>query len=190
MRELHTAALQHAHQLYIVVARNADRLPCLHHPHHQPQHIGSRRPAVYQIADERQAPPLWRRYRKPALLALCGVAEFRHQLQQFIQASVHIANNVERPMIIAAIVPKRLPLDHSRVRFFRRTDPEHVPEALALQSAKRSPHLVQLVPHHMRPKLPVGPVRVAVVTQLLRHIEHDRHRKAVILARNFHQRFA
>ena len=47
-----------------------------------------------------------------------------------------------------------------------------------------------LLPHHVRSEVAVGPALIALVAQLLGHIEHDCHSERVIFTRQLHQAFA
>jgi hypothetical protein len=52
VRELHIAAAELAHELHVVVARDAEGGTRADHSHHEPQHVGRPRPAVDEVADE------------------------------------------------------------------------------------------------------------------------------------------
>lgn len=103
---------------------------------------------------------------------------------------MHVANDVERAMLVPAIVPERLTLDDRRVNFVRSGEAEDVRKAFALEPAQRSSQLLRLISHHVRPKLPIRSAGIALVTEPFRHIENDGDREDVVLARDLDQRFA
>jgi hypothetical protein len=58
VRHLHVAAAQRAHQLVLVIPRDAQRVPRGDHPHDQAQHAGGVRSAVDEVADGDRATAL------------------------------------------------------------------------------------------------------------------------------------
>ena len=57
---------------------------------------------------------------------------------------MHIADDVERAVLLLAIVPQRLPLNHRCLDFFH-VQHVNVPESFFLQTAKRTPQILPLV---------------------------------------------
>jgi hypothetical protein len=63
-------------------------------------------------------------------------------------------------------------------------------EAFALQPAQRTAQQADLVAHHMRSEIAIGPILVALDAERLRHVEHDRDRQRMMLAREIDQQAA
>ncbi len=103
---------------------------------------------------------------------------------------MHVADDVEGPVLLLAVVPERLALDGDGVDLLGRGQHEHVAEALALQAAERPAELLPLLADHVRPEVAVCPSPVPLQTQPLREVEHDGNREAVVGAGQGHQRLA
>ena len=63
-----------------------------------------------------------------------------------------------------------------------------MPEALALQPAEGAIHLLNLLPDDVGSEIPVGAFPIPFLAGLFGYIQHDRHRKTVILTREGDQR--
>ena len=113
MRHLHLRALQGPHQLVLVVAGHGKGVAGLDHSHRQPQHPRGIRAPVDQIAQEDHPPPgrVGRVDRPPGVVASEQVAQPLQQRLEFGPAAVHIADDVERPVLVAKVVQQRLPDD-------------------------------------------------------------------------------
>src|SRR5215203_4441643 len=116
------------------------------------------------------------------------ISQLREQRGEFVEAAMHISNDVEWPALGSFVVPKRLALDRDRIHFLRRSEHIHMPEAFALQLAHRSAHLLRLLPDHVWPEVAIRPVAVPLLANFFRQIKDDRYGEAVKLAREFHVR--
>ena len=190
MRELNVAAFQCLDQLHIVVARHTECLAATNHRHRQTEYAGGCGAAIDKIADKDQFASVRRGNGKFVVFSSDGVAKLGHQLQQFIEAAMHIANDVEWPMFVPPVVPKRCALDGDCFHFFRSGELEDVAKTLALQATQRAPHLLCLIANHVRTELPVGAGNVPLVAQLLRQVKDDCSRQNVVLPRKLDQRLA
>ena len=123
VRDLHVLAPQLAHQLHVVVAGHAERRSGLDHAHHQPQHVGNLRPAVHQVAEEDRLATLRRmvdaEIRSPSRSST-GRSRAAQQLAKLVEAAVDVADDVERAVLVLAVVPQRLALDLAAVDLLRR----------------------------------------------------------------------
>src|SRR5205085_5494958 len=67
---------------------------------------------------------------------------------------------------------------------------EDMAKTFTLKTAQRTAQLLALVAHDVRPEGALGTLAVALLTELLRQVEHDGHRQTVILTRQRHERLA
>ncbi len=187
---LDVAAVQRPDQLRLVIARHGQRVARGGHAHRQPQHAHRGRSAVDQIADEdHPASPRMFGVDRPALLvAGHGVAEPVEQHEQFVEAAVHVADHVERSVLVAEVVQQPLPDDHRPVDLVHRRQHVHPAEALPGQPADRPAQLSRLPLDRAVAEGPIGADGVALDRHLGRHVEDDRHRQDVVVARQSHQR--
>ena len=86
---------------------------------------------------------------------------------------MQIADDVERPVFVPLVVPKRGPLDDRRLDFLGRVEDEDVREAFPLQSPNGPPQLRLLLPDDVRPEVPVLPPPIPLLADLLGQIEDD-----------------
>jgi len=99
VRDLHVATLELAHKLCVVVAGQADRGAGGGHRHDEPQHARRVRPAIAVVADEDRPAAVGRRHK----LTVDGVAELAEQGDELVAAAVDVADDVERPVLGAAV---------------------------------------------------------------------------------------
>ena len=118
------------------------------------------------------------------------VPECAKQATKFVQAPMDIADDVERPVLIAPVYPERLALHDGRIDRLFRLQGENVSEAFPFQEPLRSTHLVALPMDDILPDDAVGPLLVPVDHHSLRHIEDDADDEAVVLLGEFDQRLA
>ena len=118
------------------------------------------------------------------------IAKVLQERVQFVTAAVHIADNVERSMLMLAVAPDRLALHHRSLNLFWRGQDKDMAKSFTLKMAQRTPQLLALVAHDVRPKGALRTLAVALLTELLRQIEHDGYWQAVILTRQRHERLA
>lgn len=184
MRYAHVTPPKLAHQLHVVVAGYAQADALRRHRHSQTKHVGRLRPAVDQVAEKDGLSSRRVRHREgcfsvgPPNL----VAERFEQSLELVEAAVYVPDEVEGPVVRAAVVPERLPLDGRSLDRLRRIEDEDVPEPLALKLAEGTAELLHLLPQDVWPEGAVGASRVAISTDLLVHIENDRDGERVKLA--------
>jgi hypothetical protein len=94
-----------------MVSGNAERCSFIDHLHDQPQNFGNPGSAVNQITDEDCPASIWRG-RRQAIFDL--ITELTEQCDQLLVTTVHVADDVERPMLVFQVVPKRLARDRDR----------------------------------------------------------------------------
>ena len=102
MRDLNVLAPDFAHELHVMIAWHAQRRPRIHGFQHQPNHVGNFWPAINQVADKHELAP-FRMF--PSASRLLRVTQLAEQFDEFIKAAMHVANDVERPMLPFQIVP-------------------------------------------------------------------------------------
>ena len=105
MRNLHILAPERLDQLDVMITRHTERLTGAHHCHHQAQYVGRSGSTIHQIADECQLAAIGRCYCELLFAALNLIPKLRHQFQQLIQTTMHVADNVERTMLRTLVVP-------------------------------------------------------------------------------------
>ena len=125
VRDLHVAAVQLAHQLDVVVAGHGQR-DAVARPSASPG-AACRECAAPGRRGRRGRWPCdlsgWLRPR-PVAVGLDPPAERRQQLDQLVVAAVDVADDVERAVLVLAVVPERLALDRRRVDLLERA--QHV----------------------------------------------------------------
>ena len=73
----------------------------------------------------------------PCACALAGfVTQLRQQLDQLIEAPMHIADEVERAVLVLQVVPERLPDEFNRLDFRQRPEHMNMAKSFALQPAQ------------------------------------------------------
>src|SRR6266498_2697824 len=102
---------------------------------------------------------------------------------------MYVADNIERTMIVTAVIPQRLAFDRRRFDFFRRVENEDMPKPFSLEHAQRTAQLLPLLSDHVGTEIAIGSVAIPFVTQPLGNIKNDRYRNAMILPRYGNQRF-
>jgi hypothetical protein len=186
VRDLDVAAPQRPQQLVLVVADHGQAGALGHHAHDPAQHPGDVRPPVDEVADEDH----------PAALGVSGrpavgvdlVAELGQQRDQLVVAAVDVAHDVERTVLVAAIGPGPLALDHRALDLVDRAQHGDPAEALAGQAPEAAVQLLALAPHDVVAEVAVGPPAVALEADRLGHVEHHRHGQHVVGPRHLDQR--
>ena len=129
--DLHILALELAHQLLVMVARHAKGRAIRHHTHDQLEHSGDRRSTIDQVTQE-DGPATGRRLGGDCTAGFAyGIAKLLQQGDQFVEAAVHIADDVKRPVLVLQVGPKRLPLDRHRLDLTRRSHHVDIAESFA-----------------------------------------------------------
>src|SRR6516164_7541215 len=129
MRQLHVAPFQLPHQLHVVISGNAKRCSLINHSHHEPQHFGYLGSAIYQIADEDSPSTLRWNCLSGLRFFVHAISKLTKQSGELLIAPVNVPDDVEWPVLVFLVVPKRLSRDCSRGNFLRRTQNEHVTES-------------------------------------------------------------
>src|SRR4029077_20282406 len=138
VRHLHVLAPQLLKQLHVMVAGNTDCGSGCDHPHYESQYLGNLRAPIYQITKEDCLSPLGHPDLMPIAVLLDRITKGRHQFQEFIEASMNIADDVEGPVLISAIRPHRLPHDFQSFQLLGSLKDVNSPKALAFEPSKRT----------------------------------------------------
>src|SRR5438270_12666061 len=104
-----------AHELNVMIARNAESRSSIDHSFHKLNDLWDFRPTIDQIPNENCFPSGWRLC--STVLISC-IAELFQQLQQLVITTMDVADNVERPMLMVQIVPQRLAHNLSGINLF------------------------------------------------------------------------
>ena len=114
-----------------MVARHADRDPARHRIHDEAQAVDNARAPVHQVAEKTRAVALFMRDGKALVLRLDAIAKLGQQRFEFIAAAVEIADDVERPGVVASVGPKALAFNDRRIDLRLGTKLETIAEAFA-----------------------------------------------------------
>src|SRR6185295_17372725 len=98
---------------------------------------------------------------------------------------VNVADDVERPRILALVGPKRPALDPSGLHLLHGRQFPDLAEALSLQAPQSLPYLADHALRHTWPEVTIGPALVSLNANVEAGIEHDRHRQRVPSPRQF-----
>ncbi len=133
VRDRDVLAAQLAHELDIVVAGHAQRVAAFHHAHDEAQHAGTVRSAVNEVAQKHRLAAGRRRDQDIAVRLLYSVVELPQQCRQLVEATVDIADDVERSGLVAPVVPQLRARDACVLDVLGGLEHVDVPEALALE---------------------------------------------------------
>ena len=134
--DLDLTAPEGAHQLVLVVAGDGDGVPGGRHPHGQPQDARGVRATVDEVTQEGHGAAL----RVDGVDGPAGavpdevVAEASQQRLELGAAAVHVADDVERPMVIAAVVVEPFAADRDRGDLVDSGEHVHPAKPLSLQA--------------------------------------------------------
>ena len=101
---------------------------------------------------------------------------------------MHVADDVERAVVVAAVGPQADALDRRVVDLVGRAQHVDVTEALALEVADRLAQQAALLADGVGADAAVGAGAGALEAQLGRDVEHDRHGQHVVLTGEADQR--
>lgn len=195
VRDLEVAAAELLQQLHVVVARDAEGRPRADHVVHDPERVQHPRTPVDDVPQEDHLAALGMRVGCPAgegqrvrITAGRLVTEPGEQRFEFVRAAVDVADEVERAVLVAPVVPERHPLDHGGLDLLGAREDEHVPEPFPLQPFEGPAELRPLLTDDVGAERPVGAAFVAVVAEPFGEIEDDCDRERVVLAGDLHQR--
>ncbi len=186
MGDLDISSFELACELHVVVPGQADRRAGVRHRHDQPQDRRSVGPAVAVVAHEHSAPSVRRRDSDP--VRGDGVAELCEQSDELVVTPVDVPDDVERPMLGAAVRPKRGPGDLDGRDLLKGVEHPDVAKPLALEVLNRAMKLRALPTDDVRPEGAIGSRAIALKTDRLRWVKHDRDREQVVRLSQFHQR--
>ena len=196
MRDLHVLATELPHELHVVVAGHAEGIPGRDHVANHAEGVQNARPTIHEIAKKDGLSPFGMSKGSVAPDGIIAVklkwlvAQLAEQGLQLVAAAVHVADDVERPVVVPLVVPKRGPLDDRRLDFLGRIEDENVWEPFSLQSSQGPPQLRLLLADDVSPEAAVLSPAVPLLADLLWQVEDDGHRQAVILPAKLHQRLA
>src|SRR6266487_4522605 len=173
MGYLHVSALELTQQFHIVVARHTEGRACSHHAHHQAQHPGRVGSTIHEIPQENGLAAFGVAYRVAATLRGIWrrdglIAQVLQERPQFITTAVHIADDVERSVLVLAVAPDWLALHHRGLDLFWRGQDKDMAKAFTLETAQRAPQLLALVADDVCSKGALRTLAVALLTELLR----------------------
>jgi hypothetical protein len=188
--ELDVAPMQPAQELGVMIAQDAEGDARRHHRVHDLEHVRRPRPTVHEIAEKDRATPLWGN--DHACASFAGrpgdqVAQLREERLQLVGAAVHVADDVERAILVPHIGPQALARDLDAVDRLDRAQLVHVAETLLVDAADVAPQARHVVAHHVRAVLAVGPPRIAFAADVLAWIEHDGDGQRVVFLGDAHE---
>src|SRR5690606_26131481 len=105
------------------------------------------------------------------LAARAFIAQGRQELLELVRAAVHIADDVERTVLVRAIVPERHALHRDGIDLLGALEDVYVPKAFLVESPDRPAQISRLRADDVRAEVPVGARPVSLVAQPLRHVE-------------------
>jgi hypothetical protein len=129
-----------------------------------------------------------RRQIRPRAVRCDLVTEPCEQRLQLVAAAVDVADEIERAMLVALVVPQRHALDGRRVDLLGARQLVDVAKPFAAQAPHGTPKLVELLANDVRSEVALGAVPIPIMTEPLRHVEHDRKGETVMLPCDRHQR--
>src|SRR2546425_11657306 len=115
------------------------------------------------------------------------VSKLPEQSDEFLEAAVDVADDVERSVLPPAVGPPRLSLDLRRVHFLWRAEDGDSPEAFAFQTPDRATELRSLLADDVRAEVAVGSGGVSFDAELLGNVEDDCHGEDMLGAGQFHE---
>src|SRR5580692_88524 len=169
-----------------MISRNAERRAVFGHFHDQAQHFWNLGSAVNQITNENRSASIGRSDTCCCRSLVDLVTELNKQSGQLFVATVYVPDDVERPVLVFQVIPKRLSHDRDRGDLLGSRQHEDMTEAFAFKSPKRTPQLLGLISDDVRSELAVRPTLIAFVADLLWQVENDRHRQNMKLASERH----
>src|SRR5260370_15308680 len=107
---------------------------------------------------------------------------------QFVEAAMHVTNDVKGAMFMPEIGPEARALNLNGRNLLRCVQDEDVVEALIFQTAQGFTELHSLIAHDMRTKVAIGTQAIALMTDAVRQVKDNCYRQTMILACKFEQR--
>ncbi len=156
-----------------------------YHFHHKPQSVRVPRPSVRQITDEYRLAPI----RMGITSACVPISEFQQQFFQLITASMHIPDNVKRPVFFRLVVPEFC-IDNLDVFYLFLGKDINVAEALPFQTFDAFLQGSVLAPDRLRGEVPAGSLLIPEKQCMFRNIQHDSGGVNILLFCKFQDRLA
>ncbi len=110
------------------------------------------------------------------------VSQLEEQGDQLAAAAVHVADDVERALLVPEVGEQLLPDDDGVRDLLLAAQDVDLAEALLAQVPERSTQLVALALHHRVGEVAVRAGGVAVQTDPLREVHHHGHRQHIVSA--------
>src|SRR5829696_2182461 len=107
---------------------------------------------------------------------------------KLIKTPVHVADNVEWPMLVLKVVPEWLPFDNNVFDLSHAGKLENVTKAFALEISQRTSQLLTLLTNDVWTKITIRSLAISILTEPVRQIQHNGNREAVIFTCERHQR--
>jgi hypothetical protein len=191
VRQLHRAGLEPPQQLVVVVAEHAVRGAALHQIHDDAKHARGVRPAVAQVADEHELAPREVAHVVPVVGLPHRVPELLQQREQFRQAAVDVADDVERAALSPLVHRQRVAHEFGRAHLLLGAEHRDAAEAFVFEPRQRAGQILGLPARDVRAERSFGrPLLVAGVAEIGGEVEHHRHRLRVVLAGHLDERLA
>src|SRR5262249_39606379 len=106
--QLHVAAFQFPDKFDVVITGDTERDAVTEHRHHQAPNVGSLPAAIHQVSDEDSFAAIGRRDSRTLRATFDLIAKLFEQRGEFVIATVDIADDVERTVLLLAVVPEWL----------------------------------------------------------------------------------
>src|SRR5579883_633429 len=153
MHSIRIAVANLAQECYVAVAGNAKREAVANHPHHQTENRHRVRAAIDKITQKNRFPVFGWLYLP---IGTDLISKALQQFREFLEAAVHIADDVEGAMFKAAIACKWFALYGGRMDFLRTVQEVDVVKAFARKQPKRPTQILRLAAQNMRRKVAIG----------------------------------
>ena len=169
-------------ELGLVVAGDAERVAGADHAHDEPQHAGGVGAAIDQVADEHRTSAVGVAGidGAPGVIAYEVVAQLGEQLLELEPAAVHVADDVERTVLVAEVVHQLLAHERRGLDLLDRPEDVDGAEPLTLEALERAPELVVLPLDDVGAEVPVGACGVALDADAGRQVQHHGDRQDVV----------
>ena len=185
VRHLDVAASEPAAELLVVVALDAIADPVAQRRHDETQHARRIGAAIDEVADEDQLAALRRDDLRRLGRAVDAVAEPLKQQAQLVGAAMHIADNVERALVLPLVGPERAAIDAGGVDLGDRPQPPDLAKPLALQAGEAAADFLHHALRHGRAEIAVGPGAVALDADIGAGVDDDGDGQGVVAPRQF-----
>src|SRR5256885_10468662 len=107
--------------------------------HDESNHAGRIRSAIHKIAYKYDFSSVGMTDAVVPGLIAYGITEAREQLERLIEATVDVADDVERPGLGLLVVPEKLPANRQSNQLLRRVEDADMPEPLTLETTQGFP---------------------------------------------------